>query len=507
MRTVKLAISAIVVSSMLATLSFASSRNDSKGAAAPPVGGAAKRSCCPLNGSYAVNYLKPRQPKNADLATADDRKYTAAISTLEKQAAAPARANQQTNLIQPIATQFRLGLMHLRYGQETKALDAFTKGWTGMPDLLKETKNTTAAASSARAHLIELQKLIPRDPALVLTLMITLSPQHEAAFNAIEQPKLKPLLGMPLAGTWTQLMQFGQLDKASLGKGAGWVLMFPNLVASNQTLPPEMRNEYETQLTQVSIKINERIRLLAERQRAQAIGMRSAMQSNAEAQGDDPMLQQSMANLDTKRSPLMQFMSADIAFRFGQFQDGLRASAAGWKELIEFYRVAGGGASTADTDMHFDILNQIVIANPVQGSIVLDQLDPAYRMVTPMMPFVGVKVAGTWTKLAAELPLRAAMLEKAVFWNEYVGKTGKDTKTTPNAGLAELRKRLDQAKKNESTKSDDVAKEAAAKPNRTNKAARDETPDTKSQTRQTGAGRISIPRSIGAAGTEQQQRK
>lgn len=400
----------------------------------------------PNLGNFAGSVLQPRPLKDADLSDAERRKYTASTATIERQAAAPARGNQSPNPTQPVAGAFRLGLNHLRYKQETKALEAFTQGWTGVPELLKEAKNTPTTVSLIKPHLTELQKLVPQDPALVLAFMTSLAPLHEAALSAVAQPKLKPQLVMPLAATWTHLMQLGQLDKDSLGKGAGWVLMFPNLLVANRPLPPEMRSNYETQLTQVNVKITENIRLLAERQRTQIGGnYRPMTPGSVEAHDNDPRLQQTMANLDMKRGPIMQFMSADIAFRFGQYQDGLRATNAGWKELIDFYRANAGGANPADTDMHFDILSEIVATNPVLGAVMLDQFNPAYGTVAPTLPYVSVKVADNWAKVVADLPLNVAMLNKAQMWVESASKTNKDNQARYTTSLAEIKGKLEQA--------------------------------------------------------------
>ena len=416
--------------------------------------------------------LKPSRLEDATLNPADQRRYDALILNLSKQAGGPVRANQQPNPLQEIDADFRTGSAHLRFGQETLALESFTKAWTGMLELLKDAKSAAAANVQARTHLSELQKLAGDDPELVLALMTELAPQHQAAFEAIEQPKLQAQLAMPLAATWARLVQAGRLDKASLALAANWLLMYPQLVTADRPLNPDQRSEIEAQLTRIEVDFSNRARQMAERQRAQAMGIRGnpvPVTPNAEGQNADPALQESMANFEAKRGPMIEFMKADILLRFGQFRAGLTASAAGWRKLMDFYHANPRSMTPADTEMHFETLGQIQAANPIQALVMVDELDPMYRGMLMMDPRFGTKVADAWSRLATDLPLNTVTLSRALFWVEHAGQAGTEGATRYATELTVLKKKFADARAKEEGEKNGDTEINEDKPRRENK--------------------------------------
>jgi hypothetical protein len=140
-------------------------------------------------------------------------------------------------------------------------------------------------------------------------------------------------------------------------------------------------------------------------------------------------------------------MQADIAFRFGQFRDGMTATLSAWRELLEHYRGNAGNISPADTEIHFESLSQIAGLNPIQALVVLDQVDPMYRNMLQADRFFGMKVADLWAKMASTLPLSPPMLVKAGFWLEHVSKQHKDAASRYSNSLADVKQKLEAARK------------------------------------------------------------
>jgi hypothetical protein len=235
-----------------------------------------------------------------------------------------------------------------------------------------------------------------------------------------------------------------------MAKGTPWMLTAPESVISDRTLPPDPRAEYQAQLAQVSILLNQRLKQLAEQQLGQAARRPPAPPGmNLEADNPtNPMTEQVVAALNAKSGPIARFMEAEVHFRWGQFRDGLTTTTNGWKELLEYYR-SNRNVSPADAQVHFESLDRLAADNPLQALVILNHLDPLYRTMIQVDQFFGAKIADTWVKLAGDLPLNVPMLTKAAFWAEHASRMGKQQEGKYTSALAEIKRKLEEASEQE----------------------------------------------------------
>ncbi|HOA73440.1 MAG TPA: hypothetical protein PL151_03720 [Phycisphaerae bacterium] len=396
--------------------------------------------------AFGTQVLKPRPLEDAQLDEKDQKKYDSTITSMEKRAA-NLRASQSGNRTAELANAFKLGSTQLKYGQEKTARDSFEKAWQLVPELFGEPKSSTVVMGQIRSHLREIQLAAGKDPELALTLMSELNDAHTKAFEAIQQPKARDQLAQPLAQTWFHLMLTGQLDPESLEKGAAWVIRFPHIAVADRPLPPEQNAEYQSQLAQANINLPQKLRQLAERQVLPPGAARPRLNPDDAPDTVDPATAQAIMSLETKSGPIAQFMQAEVAFRFGQFRDGMTHTLNAWRELLEHYRGNAATVSPADAQIHFDSLAYIAGLNPIQALVVLDQTDSMYRNMLRVDRFFGAQVADFWAKMASTLPLSPPMLAKAAFWLEHVSKQHPDAASRYSNSLAEVKRKLEAADK------------------------------------------------------------
>lgn len=380
--------------------------------------------------------LKTRELQDKPLAEKDQRKYDALIANMQKSKPKTPTAE--------LSGAFRLASLQLKNGQEKTARESFDKAWQLAAQLYHEPKTMGVATGQIRTHLRELQTLASKDPELAVTLLTELGPVQRQALEAIEQTRGRTQLTQPMATMWYQFMQGARLDKEPLEQATYWIVLFPQIALADRPLTPEQQNEYQSQLTAITVNITPLLRQLAERQLGRPV--RPLQPNNPEASDTvDPATAQVISMLDLKRGPLTRFLEADVHFRFGQLRDGLIATQSGWRELLEFYRANRGGVSPIDAETHFEAVERMAAENPVQALAVLDQVDPAYRTMTQIDRFFGLRVADLWARMASSLPLNPEMLMKTAFWLEYVAKQHKDAGTKYAATMELVKHNLEQA--------------------------------------------------------------
>jgi hypothetical protein len=439
-------------------------------------------------GDAGTQMLKTRKLENKTLEEKEQKKYDNLIASMEKRAtAAPTGA---ANPAQGLIAEFQLAATHLHYNQEAAAAEAFGKAWDSLAGMMKEAKTAAAGLGQVRTHLKTLQTLAAKDPELVLTLMSELSEKQTAAYNAIENPKVKPQLANPIATTWAAVMQKGQLDKETQSKAAKWILMFPQMAMADRPLSEQQQGEVQSQVAQANTSVNAKLRQLAERLVATSRGDRPVRQAPPPGQTnalgvplgengatrEDPALLEAYSLLEPKSAAITRFMEADIYLRWGQFHEGAAATANGWKELLEIYRGNNRLISPLDTEVHFETFDQLATRNPMQAVILLAQLDQAYRAMAKFDAAFATRIADLWIKVEPGVSLNAAMLETATFWVTSASKLGKKEEAKYSKTAEDFKLKLADARKAEGlTEDSDEAKE-----NKADKKSKDEDKSEKS---------------------------
>lgn len=399
--------------------------------------------------------IDPRDPIDKPIEDRKRSQYEARLERLKERAGESDRDGVDLDMVNLL---LNAGEIHLAFGQENTALDAFHAAWDEMVKMWKDNpRGMPRAARYIAKHFREMDKLIEEDPELALAYMIDLAPLHRDGYVIARETRVVNRYMEPIAASWVAFLDEGQLPPAPLDEAAFWALKIPDKVMKNRQLSDLEEEAYELELAQAETELDrmkQRERFkdetgleaprggnVAERMNnaRRQRGVTPGAPQGAGPAGANAALERDLLMLESKREAFTDFARYRAHLKYGQYAPASRAANSAWRALYSYYRSNPTGYDNLDTKIYFDELRALSNRDPIRAALFMTNVDDLHRRVADAKLAIAKSITDQWAEIANRIPLSGKPIEDAMYWMEAMSKQGPDFEASYAAMLEKLK--------------------------------------------------------------------